>query len=321
MIRKSSYRCLPKIPENIPIILDRLESEDFFSPRNKDIFSAIKALYERELPIEALSISTELKQHGKEIGSSEIIELEEHFFDGYVVEYHIEQLKVFSRRRKLEIFLTEALTKIKDLSVENSELEEGITQGITSILNDRLAFKGNKLSLPTLSDIYDLNIEDEWLVDKLIPKEAITLLHGRGGLGKTWLLLQVGSCIADGKPFCGLSTIKGNVYYVDFENPMSVLHQRSRILGRSSLQVWHVSHNPPPPRLDESKWISYKSLPTGLIIFDSMRSAHLLDENSSKDMTLIMSRMKELRELGHTIIALLHAPKGDARTYRGSTAP
>jgi hypothetical protein len=51
-----------------------------------------------------------------------------------------------------------------------------------------------------------------------------------------------------------------------------------------------------------------------------MRSAHLLDENSSKDMTLVMSRLKELREWGHTIVGILHAPKGDARTYRGSSA-
>jgi hypothetical protein len=234
--------------------------------------------------------------------------------------YYIGQLKIFSNRRKLEVALTDALEKVQDLSVEYPKLETNITEGITAILNDRRVLGADKLSLPTLSNIYDLDIVDEWVVEKLIPKKAITVLHGRGGIGKTWLLLQMGSSIADGKPFCGLSTIQGNVYYIDFENPMSVLHQRVRVLGKSSVQVWHLSHNPPPPRLDSDKWILYKLLPPGVIIFDSMRSAHNLDENSSKDITFVMSRLKELREVGHTIIALLHAPKGDPRTYRGSTA-
>jgi hypothetical protein len=176
------------------------------------------------------------------------------------------------------------------------------------------------LNLPTLADLYDLEIKVEWTVDKLIPSEAVTVIHGQGGLGKTWLLLQLGSCVADGKPFCGLETMKGPAYYIDFENPVAELCNRARILGRSSLQVWHLSHTPAPPRLDSREWESYKLLSPGLIIFDSIRAAHNLDENSSKDMTFIMGRLKELRSYGHTVIGILHSPKGDARNYRGSSA-
>ena len=40
--------------------------------------------------------------------------------------------------------------------------------------------------LPTLGDIYNLDIKVEWVVDKLIPKQSVTVLHGKGGVGKTF---------------------------------------------------------------------------------------------------------------------------------------
>ena len=176
------------------------------------------------------------------------------------------------------------------------------------------------LILPTLGDICDLNIKVEWGVEKLIPKQAVTVLHGKGGIGKTWLMLQLGSCVAEGTSFCGLATQKMPCYYIDFENSLATLHDRAVVLGRSSLKVWHISNPIPPPRLDSNEWVRFKDLSPGLLIFDTLRAAQLLDENSSRDMTTIMMRLKVLRDLGFTPVLIHHTPKSDERTYKGSTA-
>ena len=177
------------------------------------------------------------------------------------------------------------------------------------------------LRLPTLNELYDMGIEDvTWDVENLIPNEAVTVVQGPGGIRKTWLLLQMGSSIADGKPFCGLTTIKRPVIYVDFENPIMEVCRRARILGGSELQLWHLTNEFPPPRLDSEKWEAYKMIEPGVLIFDSIRASHHLDENSSKDMTIIMSRLKELRSVGHTVIGILHTTKADPRMHRGSGA-
>ena len=176
-------------------------------------------------------------------------------------------------------------------------------------------------NLPTLGDILQLDIKVEWVVDKLIPKQSVTVLHGKGGVGKTWLMLQMGSCVADEIPFVGLlPAIKMEAYYVDFENSLPVLHQRATVLGKSGLKVWHVSNPKPPPRLDSKGWEQYNELTPGLLIFDTFRASQSLDENSSKDMALIMMRLKELRDMGFTIALIHHSPKGNERTYRGSSA-
>lgn len=180
---------------------------------------------------------------------------------------------------------------------------------------------GDPPVLPTLGDIYDMDIRVEWAVDKLIPKQGVTVLPGKGGIGKTWLQLQMGSNVADGVPFVGqLPVLKMPVYYVDFENSLATLHDRAIVLGKSGLRVWHVSNPVPPPRLDSKEWEQYKKLPPGLLIFDTLRASQLLDENSSRDMALVMMRLKELRDMGFTIILIHHTPKADERTYKGSTA-
>ena len=43
--------------------------------------------------------------------------------------------------------------------------------------------KGRRMEL-TMKDM-------NWIIEKLIPKQSITLLHAKGGIGKTWLCLAI----------------------------------------------------------------------------------------------------------------------------------
>ena len=76
--------------------------------------------------------------------------------------------------------------------------------------------------------IRSMEIKVEWVVDRLIPKESITLLFGKGGIGKTWLAMDIARCIANGTPYLGLRTFKAPVFFIDFENPLTVLNTRTQ---------------------------------------------------------------------------------------------
>jgi len=87
------------------------------------------------------------------------------------------------------------------------------------------------------------------------------------------------------------------------------------------VRFWHLSFAVQPPKLDAPTWEIYKKLPTGgLIFFDTARSCHDGDENSSKDVGLIMNRLKELRELDNDLALLHHTPRVNERAAKGSTA-
>jgi archaellum biogenesis ATPase FlaH len=176
-------------------------------------------------------------------------------------------------------------------------------------------------SLRKGSELQALDLKVDWLIDKLIPERSITLLHGRGGLGKTWLCLIIAQEITEGREFFSLQTKVRPVVYIDFENSLPLLIERIRKLNIRDVLFWHLSADLKPPKLDSENYIQYKELPPkSLLIFDSLRAAHDGDENSSRDMSLVMGHLKELRELGFTILLNHHTAKADERTYKGSTA-
>ena len=166
-----------------------------------------------------------------------------------------------------------------------------------------------------------LEVEAEWAVEKLVPGRSITLLHSPGGLGKTWFSLGMANAVSQGFPFLSLRTKQRPVCYIDFENPLPLLIDRARKLDIRETRFWHISANNPPPKLDTAAYTLYRQLQGGsLIIFDTLRAAHDGDENSSQDMSLIMGRLKELRELGLDIFLIHHTSKANDRQYKGSTA-
>ena len=65
----------------------------------------------------------------------------------------------------------------------------------------------------------------------------------------------------------------------------------------------------------------------GVIMFDSLRSMHVLDENSSKDMQVVMDKLKKIARENITVVFTHHHRKkgmfsknDDADASRGSSA-
>lgn len=185
---------------------------------------------------------------------------------------------------------------------------------------------GNALNIPAHTEswnqIRELNIKVEWIVDHLIPKGAIIILFGKGGIGKTWLVMDIARCIGSGIDYLGYSTQETLVVFVDFENPLTVLNTRTQRMGEAEgVHFWRVGNEVKPPKLDSDEWEEYKELPDGtVIIFDTLRASHSKDENSSEHMAMVMERVKELRDCGFTVILLHHTPKNSEKISKGSTA-
>ncbi|GFO60965.1 hypothetical protein GMST_32900 [Geomonas silvestris] len=177
--------------------------------------------------------------------------------------------------------------------------------------------------LKTAADIRSGDYQVEYVCEGLVPEGATILWYGVGGSGKTTLAHQLGHAISDGMPFMGLQTKRRPVVFLDPENPMGVLKQGlSRIKGGEGVFYWTTADE--PPQLDGPEWEQLKSLVITLqnpvLIIDTLQAATSgLDITSNKDYSPVMARLKQLREMGSTIVLLHHTPKNDATTYVGAS--
>jgi hypothetical protein len=217
--------------------------------------------------------------------------------------------------------LDEETAHLWDGGIIEFEKKGGFSQGLkwTNDKNTKPALDLESY-LPKFSEIQELNVKTQYIVQMILVNQAVIVLHAPGGAFKTWLALKLGTQIAKGLPFAGLKTHQIPVYYADYENPFSLICDRAKILGPSDMRLWHNSNEIPPPRLDSREWSLFKALTPGLLIIDTLRSSQLLDTNSDRDMAIVMTRMKELRELGFTVLILHHTPKINDKIYKGATA-
>ncbi len=298
-----------------------LRAEDFPPGRFRQTFEEINGLFEEQRPkeIDPVLLGERLGGNGSILFVSEllsgVIRTEPDAFRNRVNELRRAGL----RRRALK-----ELKATLELEARTGEVDpEGLgrlrvlfaeLEGLTGAGFDPLSV------LKTGSELQALDIRVDWTVDKLIPERSLTLLHGPGGLGKTWLALGIAKAVSEGRAFLGLVTKQRAVHYIDLENPLSMLIDRVRRLEIRDVRFWHLSAEIRPPKLDGPDWGLYKSLPAGsLLIFDTARASHDGDENDSQDVALVMNRLKEIREAGHDIILLHHTGKASERLYKGST--
>ncbi len=174
--------------------------------------------------------------------------------------------------------------------------------------------------------------EAEFLVEGLIPKGGITILAGNPSSGKSWLLLEIAKAVSSNMLlFDKFNTKEAKVLYIDEESSLTEIKRRWKMLEPPymtltdfmSLQGFKIDD--PEHRkalLDLAEWRHY-----GLIVFDSMRDIHNINENDSQQAQEIIDFLRAFTRKGITILMSHHhrkesflSPKDPSQILRGSTA-
>lgn len=78
----------------------------------------------------------------------------------------------------------------------------------------------------------DTPVQDlSYQVNPLVHHRKVTILYGDGGLGKSSLALVVGMLVATGGSVAGLSAVRGQVLFIDYEDDIDVHARRRRAIA------------------------------------------------------------------------------------------
>ena len=170
-----------------------------------------------------------------------------------------------------------------------------------------------------------------YLVDRLIPTEAITILSGQSRSYKTYALLDIAVAVASQKPlFNHFKTTRSNVLIINEEDGERLLQQRFRQLGiveGAGLPI-HISaltdFKLEDKQVDSTiKFCKYNEI--ALVIIDSLIRVHSADENSAREMSKVFAQLRKFTKANIAVLVTQHNRKttqhstGGASEMRGSS--
>ncbi len=230
-----------------------------------------------------------------------------------------------SPRRWRRVLSDGGLTTINHAKLENL-LEEMYRRGKHVRRIRRFPRSGIPDTISSFPDIpLTAQIENEssrWLIEGVIRESSINLLTGPPSGFKTWLALVIAGAVSQGADFLDCETIRTPVLYLDFENPLSVIRERQKTLSLHDgpfLRIWGHWLKDSPPVIGDRRLIKIARRLHPLIIVDSLRRFHTGDENSARQMALVIAYLRRLTDAGATVLLLHHQDKSKNFKYRGST--
>lgn len=168
-------------------------------------------------------------------------------------------------------------------------------------------------------------MEQEWVVDGLLPQGGLGLIAAKPKVGKTTLARALAVAVAKGEPFLGRDTTQGPVVYISLEDPAWHVQAEFERLGAKGSQLY-VFEGPVPGESDKLLWESVAALRPVLVIVDTaQRWLQIRDLNDYAEVTAALTpHLSMARELQSCLLYIHHAPKGGTGdvgdTALGSTA-
>jgi AAA domain-containing protein len=152
----------------------------------------------------------------------------------------------------------------------------------------------------------------EWLVEGLLPREAISLLVGRPKSGKTTLCRTLAADVAGGSAFLARRTEQGPVIYVSLEDSKRAVTAHFRRLGVSpDAPLYVVCAQAPPDALQLLRREVERRRPALVAIDTLYRFTKVGSVDAYAEVNAALQPLLGLqRELRFHLLLIHHSPKG-----------
>ncbi len=216
--------------------------------------------------------------------------------------------------------------KAKDLGWQatSAQVTPSTTVPTANIVNEPSRF--NLLGLNQLSQLPP----NEWVVKGVLPTRGLASIYGPSGSGKTFLVLDLLMAITTKPDWFGFKTKNVPVIYIGLEGKAGITRRVEAWVSKNKVQLPInfkvmldnfdlLARNQINELADTIKQVNMTS---GVIVIDTLNQASPgADENSSKDMGVIINHLKMLQELTTSLVLIVHhTGKNTAAGLRGHSS-
>ena len=164
----------------------------------------------------------------------------------------------------------------------------------------------------------------EPLVGGYLFRDSLAWLGGKPGNGKTFVAVDIACCVGTGTLWHGHSVARGSVLYVIVEGARGLARRVDAWVEEHGVPVTGVAFLPVPVNLradSDALCQLVAERRDALVIVDTQAKASAgLDENSARDMGLLVAALDLLREASHGCVLVVHHEPRNGENLRGSTA-
>jgi archaellum biogenesis ATPase FlaH len=186
----------------------------------------------------------------------------------------------------------------------------------------------SKFRLITLKEVLTIKFWVDMVIENLLPLGSLVCMFGEPAKGKSFVALDMAFCISQGIAWHGLKVEQGSVIYIAGEG-LDGIAKRIKALtakyGCDDPKDFYLSNG----SIDLSDNKTVQSLldelsgktSIKLIVIDTMHRNFTGDENSAKDIAVLVKHADDLKDqTGATILIVHHSGKSKQSEARGSSA-
>jgi hypothetical protein len=170
-----------------------------------------------------------------------------------------------------------------------------------------------------------------WRIDKILPQQGVAIIYGPPAVGKSFLMIDLLMAITRGIPYGDdqFRTEQAPALYVLAEGAAGVkqrlrAYQQFNQLGPQTPSVHVIAEAPNLFDANDSQALIDAAVPTGakVVAIDTLHSSMMGgDENSAKDMGIVLGHCRKLAAAIEGLVILVHHVGKDAtRGVRGSSS-
>ncbi|MCQ6250875.1 AAA family ATPase [Streptomyces malaysiensis] len=317
-------------PRTIPEVAGVITGPDFYRPAHETVWNALLHLYKNGQPTEPVALALELDRRGdlKRIGGADYLHNLAQWAMADPAYYAAEVRKKADLRAAAEL----GRRIVQRAEADDAEPGETVTfiDDYLKRQQERAAGRSGDPVDALLAELLDTSSLDnmpalEPLVGDLLHLDSLARIVGPSGHMKSFVTIDFAGHVGTGMKWHGHYVRQGTVVYLVAEGARGIRKRVRAWEQHYGLRMDNVLFLPRPVQAMSPEWDTLieamRRLAPSLIVIDTQARVSVgVEENSAKELGLVVDRMEQLRAATAACVLVIHHTGHVGEHGRGSSS-